>query len=138
MFMFNLKMRIYNVCLIFQITHDHKSEDDKLDSDPENLKNFDLNTYLRSLNLDDLINKFNSDLYSILPDSVVWGDYQDLSFKIETALHDPYITEEYIKDILYDKYYEDESFWNISNLHKKHYVYKYDYRNEYTSVKIEN
>jgi len=134
-------MAIYKICLTFELSYDHKSDDDKPISDNEELYNFDMTTYLNSLHPYDVANKFASDIYFIIPNSTRWGEYQQLYFSVvirNIHIDDRQIDENYIKNILYDKYYEDEFFWTIKNIHQKNLVYKLDYRNEFTSiVKIE-
>jgi hypothetical protein len=132
-------MAIYKICLTFELAYDYKSEDDKPITNNEELCNFDMTAYLNSLHPYDVANKFDSDVYFIIPNSARWIEYQQLSFSVDIRnIDDRHIDENYIKNILYDKYYEDEFFWTIKNIHQKNLVYKLDYRNEFTNiVKIE-
>jgi len=130
-------MAIYKICLTFELAYDYKSEDDKPITNNEELCNFDMTTYLNSLHPYDVANKFASDIYFIIPNSAKWNEYQQFYFSIvirNIHIDDHQIDENYIKNILYDKYYEDEFFWTIKNIHGKNLVYKLDYRNEFASV----
>lgn len=123
----------YIIELCFQYGIGYRKADDKSGSSEESLSNFNLTEYLGSLNPDVIANKLSSDLYSIEENTPIWISYQRLSFVINVENNIDLSIDD-IKNILYDKYYDDENFWTITSINRDNTKYVLDYRNEFTKI----